>query len=776
MEMTPATVAGLLFVIHPAVDESLTCVLFGPNIPGLFGLLAACLIGMRLRDEARPGRRILALAGLFGFLLFSMASNLIFAIAAPLVCGLVLIRRLQPHELRRLLVPYGVILGAGVSFAALRLSAQGTLGTAMPSYQNIDPTLELASVASFFESIWDQGIRLEPSSTAHYAASMRNSTATNVMQASHPPGSATADALIVVLIGVVVLVLWFSGRRMHGVLLRRSVGSALFVGLVLFLACALPYLFFLGRMSLNRYLYPSLAGLSILGVVMLVASLRMVIPSSSWRRSILLLLAGILAFPMLREASSAVRSIRAAHVETRSLVTRLSDHLDTHRRVQAVGVLDFPRGIGRSGYTYLFSHHVASMLRVLARHPLVMKGRLSLVSTMLEISAGRLSVEQVAAFQYEADGSLTQLALEDLVASEGRLRSLIEEHRSEKSHAWAKDLLHLPDPWIVKTVLEVLLRDGHRGRMALLEEMRAMTRIEPVGEVVPVDAHAGLVANLDQALRQIIPVGWTLGLAGNLSWSVRAESLVELSRQWPRRTEAASLLLERAAVRPADFPSALQWEQLGMPDPGGPSLEDRLKSERRARALVGDASTAEDAIRALDQVRQDFQRVGVQRPDLALLGFRTGLAVGWRSSSPPSIPAWARRVAPLESELAALKRSDEPWALAIHTHVVLSTRNPAELSVLVHILNEDERILPGGVSSYAGRLIWRWQSESGKVRGEVVYLLPGDGVPGSRRRLIPCALPLPERPGNYDLRLELSAFGRTLADVVVREGFSVPHR
>lgn len=752
LDQSASMAAGLLFVLHPAVDESMSAVLFGPNVPGLCATLAALRCWLPLREGTALHRSRLIVVGT-ALVFLAMGCNLVFGLTAPALLGLsILGRESLRSPVRRLLIPWSVLLVAGAAMAWLRWQAQGTVLTTMSSYRAITPEADLFE---FLRQLWRQVILLEPSATHRMVASEMAPSSGGVPLPLDASSWSPWPLLGGLLAGLGCFMVGRRGGPSPSMSARIHPLSA---SILLLVTTSLPYLLFLGRIAPNRYAYPTLAGSSLLAVTVVTMVLRPWLRSPRARDLIMGTATAIVLCLWLPVTLEGVRGIRAGQEVAARMTRSIADDLADEPKVTIVSVLDAPRQAeARMGWVYPYPGHLRSMVSTLLERPLFRQDD-SLLSARWSGALDAIDPRTIAVFTSDRHGRPTRLPRFKVDPAGPHARALIEEHRGHRlaHESWAFELLRDGSPRTVRQTLEVLTRHPADSARQLLPALEELGRARPTSEMTERLVGAGLAASFDEAIAIIRDGPHALPLAAPLAAGLSTETVRSLLASVNARQDTESWLalalgldhreeitewpepvLDVLPFVPAAGSERQAWRQL-------------LLEERILRASWRQATRPVSALaRAMTEQQERSARLGIDRPDLLRAMERLRLWIAATSSE-------AEQVMRLDGEEASLAQRGRPWRLRLVPPSMSGTYSGDPL-LLTALLNDDERLLPGGAAPTAA-----WVAvEDLRTGVSIPMLLPASGVPAGHGIWLPVRGLRAGSPA--DFRITLRWLGRNLS-------------
>ena len=774
-----ALLAAAVFALHPVCDESLSSILFGANVPGLFFLLAGCWVWASISEpEPRLFRGRLAAGAALLFL--SMGCNPNFILTAPAVMGYMAVRRgFRPERLK-------AVLGAGLTIAvataltlAHRLVAYGALTTRQGVYDEIRPSLD---VLEFGRELVSTVVRLVPSSSARLSVGLRNPSRMPPVHFDVPFVSwelLLLVALVVALVGLALVLGWKGVPPGPGTQTRRC--QSLLFGGVLAIACLAPYFAFLGRIGLNRYAYPAVAGLSVLVVVAAdLLAHRLCSPRFRHHGPAVVSLALAPVFVIfLRTDREAVQSIVRAQQTARLLVHEVARDLSDQLAVKRIYVLGYPRVLGRSGYTYPYQWALRRMVSVTLGRKMLEDER----SLLDDRETGRLALPLpawAAVFWFRAqDSRVIRIRDPSLLTLDGPLVSVLWDDHFSYLNAFPHRLeeeMASSDPRIVERLADCLgTRLPDRGPNIIRRALQGVNAEEPAGRpltrsfaalAVPA-VRARLVRGLGPCTAESTSLA-EAALPGGTGRAVLTEAVSTFARTCPR-----NLGLKLAVAMGVDdgLESGLHLAALVDPSVERETLEEAIREEREGRRLTISGAVRGRPVSHFQAADRLYHRLGISRPevDLALLRSQLDSAAA-EGPVTDSVSRWIRRGVPLDGEarsLVALKEGVQPGPIRLERVVPrkpAATGSSPGATVLFVIRNFGSLPLPGGVSPYATRLRWRWYGEgSDRPSSWGARLLPDAGVSAHRMLRVPCFIPAPRAEAPLELAVDLMAWGHVVA-------------
>lgn len=777
MRRAPALLAGVLFAVHPALDENIACIQFGNNIAGMFWVLAAawCLLPARSR-AGRIARLVGAAVSIFTAIGFGINLAVTAAMLSPVVLLLTLRERTTPGDtawtrLRPLVLPITAgFIGAILAFW-LRLDVYGTLKTHQSSYKELEPDRNPTRMA---EELARTTLRLEPAKTQMYSA------------AQSPGGDRIAEFQreLMSVDGLVCLLLALTAAGAAILISRRDdrparLARSTAFGVALFVAALFPYVWFLGRLGPNRYGYAGVPGMAVAAIALLVALAWLVsrIARSRSPDLITALLCIPLIFCCARTSREAARSIVAGQDVARTVVRGTVEAVRADPGVVRIYAVGFPRVVGRSGYTLTFIVQLRGYVRRLLDR-VILHSTTNLYADLFEgrLPAGELGPE-TAVLCFREDGTLERVrSLAELEGTPGGREEAFRELR----HHWG-----FP-PWSSAKLLALIERSDPRKTSAILTILDELEGGERADQV-----RKALWRVFASRPRKSSP-----GFPGLASQEALARAL-ELVREHGDEPAPSPVITMAATLRNGTAP--LNDAVLG-------AIEDERDPERRAELAYACALASSDdavvagALGAIEGAESPAAAVAEERaamdaayrssPDLeavarhAAEATRLFAAAGIKRRTPASFAAGCELAsladAELERRAAELKRKGRGWKAGL-ARTILAGRERTTVTVEVAAAADAGRgDAPAAFSVFVrntsarplqvrGRgladpwLHWTIADGSGEEVAAGAQPLPGPDLAPRASRPLPLYLRLPATAGRYDLRVRFMAFGRELA-------------
>lgn len=751
---------GLLFFLHPVVDESLSQMLFGPNVLGVF----FTLVGLRLwwwpaDEEGRWSVSIprLLLGGLC--VLLAMGSNVNFLATTPVVLGLAQLVRWPRARGRAAVLLPGLVLVLATGLSALhRHMAYGTVTTQMAPYQ---AALEEERSNDFAREALDHLVLMKPSAViqrdaVEYAPPWPEGPSFDL------PTPWFAAGWLDALLGLgLIVALWFglqSGPGSSRLPIRVSVA-----GLIVLAAGIGPYLAFLPTIGLHRYLYVALPGVVLVSVALLELLFPARWPARSGER--LQLLAGLALVGLFLAISiESRRAIHAAHVMTPRMTQALAAHVTED--IKAVQVIGYPIAMPRSGHWFLAPEHLRILLaRETGRSDVQMAfpGWLAEVFEGRGIEPGRDdhvmlvfdAPDRVRAIEEDFHprdaGELRALLANDLIRRNRQrdpFKLLREATRPVEIGYWAESLGQAGEAGVrtirgawfrldaeIDTFADMEPASERRARTAssaLLGAWRSWALDDPASALALLDRKAD---PSDELLLRVVE-------------SLRELGDSDLTRTWIARLAdgekidggQASVLARDRGYLPIDEAGVAEYQQLAV----------------RWRSVIerwSEGREAPDAAAAVAALQSYWEARGVPRPDLGREAARLArLAKGESPEGGWALPAkwWDNPRRPAEAALRFHAAEQGGWY-----------RGGRRADLILSVVAGPEG-LPGGPHRLAGRVVMTW-SRGGEVVLRQVASIGSQDVPGNHQRTVALEALRPEESGPHTVRISLEVGGEEIS-------------
>lgn len=761
--------ASAVFALHPVFGDPLSCVLFANNVPGLFYLLAACLVWCP--GEGAAPRLLPRSVASIGLLFLSMGCNPNFMVTAPLVTAFILASRgFGAARIKPLIAgAVSIVLAVGLTVAH-RLSVYGTLRSLQPGYTNMDIDPDLPR---FGRELFNGVIALAPSRAASINVGERNPSMLRPVDFTVQLWSWELLVLVALTFGLAAAAATLGRRAAIPDSAEREERwlAPLLFGAVLALACLAPYFFFLEHIDLHRYVYPAVAGVAAVLVTTAGFLVHRLCPARLRRHAPLIVTAALapVLFVLLRTDREMVKSIVHGHRTAKLLVERIAGDLEDEPAVTRIYVLGYPRVYGRAGYVYPYLQSLRRMVLLKLQRPMQEDD----LSFLADREKGLLpsSLPSWAAVFAVAEDGTTVRRVPDAreLTLDGALATLVwDDHFSYLRPLWGEMVktLSSPDPAVVGFLLKSLAERAQDSYAQMIAHGLRQMAAEQAVTVLPADEFAALAVPgvRARAIRALAMLpGDPSPLVSDALRDTHGHPLVvsaalDLARVRP--PQEALAIAVAVAIHAQDH----EQDALGIATEKRQELARAIADERQGRRLAARREGA--ALPLLASATKSYAGAGVPpRSELASSILRSMLWSGDRQGALANPFSLSIRLDREAEALAAIDAGAPPGG--VNLKAIFPRRQPASgIGLLILVENLGAHHLPGGESPYAARIVGRWfRTADQQLVGTVERWLPDEGIAPGHWRRVPFFFEKPFGTGACDLEIALDAWGRQLGSL-----------